>query len=260
MAKQQNKLFVVTGGLSGLGAATVERLHDEGGHVAIIDLTAPKAGTASDSSRIKFFQADVSNTSQVTAAVDGIKSWSEETGVPIQAIICCAGFLGSAKIISKNDNPIALERFTKVVDISLTGTIDVIRQLLPHVSAQPADEEGQRGVIVTVASAAAFDGQEGQVAYSAAKGALAALTLPLARDLSSRGIRAVCIAPGLFETGMSAGMPEKARQSLDKTMEYPTRPGRAEEFAGLVEHVIGNRMLNGTVIRLDGATRMPARL
>lgn len=147
-----------------------------------------------------------------------------------------------------------------MVDISLTGTVDIIRQILPHMSTQPADENGSRGVIITVSSAAAFDGQEGQVSYSAAKGAIASMTLPLARDLSRWGIRAVCIAPGMFDTGMVEGMPEKARESLKKTLEFPARAGRPEEFAGMVKSVVENAMLNGTVIRLDGAARMPSRL
>lgn len=127
-------------------------------------------------------------------------------------------------------------------------------------ASQAPDAEGSRGVIITVSSAAAFDGQEGQVSYSAAKGAIASMTLPLARDLSQWGIRAVCVAPGMFETNMVAGMPSKAHQSLEKTLEFPQRPGRPEEFAKLVEQIVENPMLNGTVLRLDGAARMPSRL
>lgn len=164
------------------------------------------------------------------------------------------------QILSKNGTPLSLETFKKVIDISLTGTIDVIRQIVPYMSTQPAEGDGSRGVIITVSSAAAFDGQEGQVSYSAAKGALASLTLPLARDLSRWGIRAVCIAPGMFDTGMVEGMPDKARESLNKTLEFPARAGRPEEFAQMVRSVVENGMLNGTVIRLDGAARMPSRL
>lgn len=127
-------------------------------------------------------------------------------------------------------------------------------------STQEPDSDGARGVVITVSSVAAFDGQEGQVSYSAAKGAIAAMTLPLARDLSRWGIRAVCVAPGMFETNMVSGMPTKAFESLQKTLEFPARAGRPDEFAGLVEHIIENNMLNGSVIRLDGASRMPSRL
>ena len=153
-----------------------------------------------------------------------------------------------------------LDQFSKVIDINLIGTVDLIRQLVPYIATQSPNAKGERGVLVTVSSAAAFDGQEGQTAYGAAKGAIASMTLPLARDLSCWGIRAVCIAPGLFDTGMAASMPQKAKESLDKTLEFPARAGEPEEFASLVENVIDNSMLNGTVIRLDGAARMPSRL
>lgn len=152
------------------------------------------------------------------------------------------------------------QHFQKVVNISLTGTFNVISQLVPRMSAQPADEDGERGVLITVSSAAAFDGQEGQIAYSAAKGAIASMTLPLARDLSRWGIRAVSIAPGMFGTNMVAGMTDKVKESLNRSLEFPARPGRPEEFAGLVQQVFENGMLNGTVIRLDGASRMPSRM
>lgn len=159
--------------------------------------------------------------------------------------------------MSRSGKKLPLDKFKKVLDISLTGTIDIIRHLVPTMSQQEGD---CRGVIITVASAAAFDGQEGQVAYSAAKGAVAAMTLPLARDLGMYGIRTVCIAPGTFGTNMVGTMPDKVRQSLESAFEYPKRAGRPDEFAGLVAHVLENDMLNGTVLRVDGASRMPARL
>lgn len=162
--------------------------------------------------------------------------------------------------MSKTGKPFSLETVKKVIDVSLIGTLDVTRQFLPTMAAQDPDEEGCRSVIITVSSAAAFDGQEGQVAYSAAKGAIASMTLPMARDLSSRGIRAVCVAPGLFETTMTAEMPAKAKESLQRSLEFPARGGRPDEFAGLIKQIIENNMLNGTVIRIDGAARMPSRL
>lgn len=162
--------------------------------------------------------------------------------------------------MSKKGEMLPLDHFKRVLDCNLVGTVDLIRQLVPRMAAQQPDADGNRGVVITVASAAAFDGQEGQVAYSAAKGAIASMTLPLARDLAYLGIRAVCISPGLFETGMSAKIPSKAQLSLQKSLEFPSRAGRAEEFALLVRHVVENDMLNGTVIRLDGASRMPSRL
>ncbi|KAH8123788.1 hypothetical protein FP744_10005685 [Trichoderma asperellum] len=258
----QDKIVIVTGGLSGLGAATVKLMRSLGASIAVFDLQLPKGapGIAVELQGQKYFKVDVSRTEDVAAAVEGVVAWSKETKKPIAAVVCCAGFLGPAKILSKNGTPLALETFKKVVDISLTGTIDVIRQLVPHMATQPADGDGSRGVIITVSSAAAFDGQEGQVSYSAAKGAIASMTLPLARDLSRWGIRAVCIAPGMFDTGMVEGMPDKARESLNKTLEFPARAGRPEEFAQMVRSVVENGMLNGTVVRLDGAARMPSRL
>ncbi|KAL7942662.1 NAD(P)-binding protein [Trichoderma barbatum] len=258
----QDKIVIVTGGLSGLGAATVKLMSSLGASIAVFDLQLPKDSPAGDSisQTHRFFKVDVSKTEQVAEAVQAVVAWSKQTSKPIAAVVCCAGYLGPAKILSKNNSPLSLEIFKKVVDISLTGTVDVIRQMVPHMSTQPTDENGSRGVIITVSSAAAFDGQEGQVSYSAAKGAIASMTLPLARDLSRWGIRAVCIAPGMFDTGMVEGMPDKARESLKKTLEFPARAGKPEEFAGMVKSVVENVMLNGTVIRLDGAARMPSRL
>ncbi|KAF0321811.1 3-hydroxyacyl- dehydrogenase [Colletotrichum asianum] len=256
--KYHQKTFVVTGGLSGLGKATVERLSQRGGNVAVIDLALPdkpKEGL----SRVQYFNADVSKTQEITAAVNGIVAWNKATGSVIAGVVSCAGFLGPSKIISKKGTSMLLDQFSKVIDINLIGTVDLIRQFVPHIATQSPNAKGERGVLITVSSAAAFDGQEGQTAYGAAKGAIASMTLPLARDLSCWGIRAVCIAPGLFDTGMAASMPQKAKESLENTLEFPGA-GEPEEFASLVEHVIDNSMLNGTVIRLDGAARMPSRL
>ncbi|KAI0202328.1 hypothetical protein F4808DRAFT_421200 [Astrocystis sublimbata] len=256
----QNNIVVITGGLSGLGAATANLLHEAGAYVAIIDLGEPQDNDSAVLPRAKYFKADITNSNAVEWAVKDIVAWSGNLRCIIVATVCCAGFLGPAKILSRNGQPIQLETFKRVVDVSLTGTVDVVRQLLPAMAAQTPDEDGARGVIITVSSAAAFDGQEGQVAYSAAKGAIASMTLPMARDLATYGIRVVCIAPGLFVTGMTATMPQKAKLSLTKTLEFPSRPGKPYEFAKLVKHVIGNHMLNGTVLRLDGGARMPSRL
>ncbi|KAG5746710.1 hypothetical protein H9Q72_010677 [Fusarium xylarioides] len=257
----RDKIIVVTGGLSGLGAATVEKIVSLGAFVAVIDLQLPKIqDNESVNPKVKHFKADVSNTDDVKDATSSIILWSQTSGRDIAAVICCAGFLGPAKIISKKAKPLDMDKFQKVVNISLNGTLDVLRNLLPHMSAQEPDADGSRGVVITVSSAAAFDGQEGQVSYSAAKGAIAAMTLPLARDLSAWGIRAVCIAPGMFGTAMVAGMPDKAYESLKRSLEFPDRAGKPEEFASLVAHVIENKMLNGTVLRLDGGARMPSRL
>ncbi|KAF4873410.1 Aorsin [Colletotrichum siamense] len=201
--KYHQKTFVVTGGLSGLGKATVERLSQLGGNVAVIDLALPdkpKEGL----SRVQYFNADVSKTQEITAAVNEIVAWNMATGSVIAGVVSCAGFLGPSKIISKKGTTMLLDQFSKVIDINLIGTVDLIRQLVPYIATQSPNAKGERGVLITVSSAAAFDGQEGQTAYGAAKGAIASMTLPLARDLSCWGIRAVCIAPGLFDTGMAA--------------------------------------------------------
>lgn len=164
-------------------------------------------------------------------------------------------------MLDKSLRPLPLANVDFVLSINLRGTLDLTRQLLPHLAKSPADgPDGERGVVVMVASAAAFEGQMGQVSYAASKGAVAAMTLPMARDLSRFGIRVVTIAPGWFESPMTALISEKVRAGLKKVMEFPARPGAPEEFAALVRLVAENAMLNGTVIRLDGATRMPSRL
>jgi len=164
-------------------------------------------------------------------------------------------------MLDKSLRPLPLTNLDFVLSINLRGTLDLTRQLLPHLAKSPAEgPDGEHGVVVMVASAAAFEGQMGQVSYAASKGAVAAMTLPMARDLSRFGIRVVTVAPSMFESNMTAMLSEKVRTGLKKAMEFPPRPGRPEEFAGLVRHSIENVMLNGVVIRLDGATRMPSKL
>lgn len=164
-------------------------------------------------------------------------------------------------MLDKRGNPLPLESLDFVLSINLRGTVDLVRQVLPHLaSAAPSGADGERGVVIMVASSAAFDGQMGQVAYAASKGAVASMTLPMARDLSRLGVRVVTIAPSIFDTGMAAMLSEKVMAGLKKAMEFPARPGKPEEFASLVRQAIENVMLNGVVIRLDGATRMPSKL
>ncbi len=165
------------------------------------------------------------------------------------------------QIINHNNEPFSMASFDFVLDINLRGTIDLIRQTLPHLTQlKPLPPDNERAVLILVSSAAAFDGQPGQVAYAASKGALASLTLPLARDLARHGIRAVTIAPSLFESRMTSMLSDKARRSLERVMEFPVRAGKPEEFARVVREAIANVMLNGTVIRLDGAMRMPSKM
>jgi 3-hydroxyacyl-CoA dehydrogenase/3-hydroxy-2-methylbutyryl-CoA dehydrogenase len=167
----------------------------------------------------------------------------------------------SNQIIDRNGNPLSLSDFDFVMNVNVRGTIDLVRQCLPHLTTiSPVGPDGERGVIILVASSAAFDGQPGQVAYSASKGAIASLTLPLTRDLARYGVRVVTIAPSLFKSRMTDMMSDKVKKSLERVMEFPVRPGNGEDFAGLVKHAVENVMLNGTVIRLDGGMRMPSKM
>ena len=209
----------------------------------------------------KFFSVDVSNSDSVASAVKASLVWIKETQKELGGVIAAAGVSNPAKIIDRHGDPLSMDGFDFVMNINVRGSIDLVRQCLPHLTTVPPEgPDGERGVIILVSSSAAFDGQPGQVAYSASKGAIASLTLPLARDLARYGIRVVTVAPSLFDSGMTAKMSDKVRQSLTRVMEFPLRPGRPEEFARVVKDGIENVMLNGTVIRLDGAMRMPSRM
>ncbi|KIW09051.1 hypothetical protein, variant 3 [Verruconis gallopava] len=194
--------------------------------------------------------------------MDRTMAWVKDTGKPLAGLIAAAGVGAAAKIYdARSGKPVAIEQIDFVLKVNLRGTLDLVRLCVPHmVKNEPLTEDGERGVLIMISSSAAFDGQPGQVAYSASKGAIAALTLPLARDLARHGIRAVTIAPSLFDSAMTRIMPERARKSLERTMEFPVRAGKPEEFSSLVMHIIENSMLNGTVLRLDGAMRMPSKM
>jgi len=262
--KIEGKTFVVSGGASGLGRACVLDICRGGGYVAVLDMNeelgkdlVEEIGTA----KAKFFQTDVLETENIEAAVKGTITWIEATGKKLGGVIAAAGVSTAAKILDREGNPFSLDDFDFVMNVNVRGTVDLIRQCLPHMAkAEPVGEDGERGVIIMVASAAAFDGQPGQVAYAASKGAIASLTLPLTRDLARYGIRVVTIAPSLFKSGMTDMMPERARESLKRVMEFPRRPGQGEEFAQLVRQGIENIMLNGCVLRLDGGMRMPSKM
>lgn len=262
--KVANRTFIISGGVSGLGLATARALHAQGAYVSLLDLNASNgANTVWElgSSRAKFFETDVSSTESIAAAITGTVSWIRETGKEIGGVIAGAGVGSPGLIIDKRNEPLSIESIDFVLNINLRGTLDLIRQALPHMTkTTPQDPDGERGVIIMIASSAAFDGQMGQVSYAASKGAVASLTLPLARDLSKYGIRAVTIAPSMFDSAMTRMMSNKVKQSLEGSMEFPKRAGLPEEFARLVLECVGNEMLNGTVLRLDGAMRMPARL
>jgi len=177
----------------------------------------------------------------------------------LRVLVCCAGVGPPAKVVGRDGSPMPLEHFTRILDINLVGTFNAIRLAAARMVALAPKDDGERGVVVTTASIAAFDGQIGQVAYSASKGGIVGMTLPLARDLSRDGVRVVCIAPGTFDTPLLAGAPQNVRDALGAAVPFPSRLGRPDEYGALVECIVANAMLNGEVIRLDGAMRMPPR-
>ena len=253
----RNKTFLVTGGSSGLGAACVRQLVAAGGRVVIADLNEEGglALTAECGSSAHFSRTNVTDSDNVQAAINLAL---DEFG-SLHGVINCAGIGTPAKVVSSSRGPHDLDLFHNVIQINLIGTFNVIRLAAEVMSQQEANESGERGVIINTASVAAFDGQIGQAAYSASKGGIVGMTLPIARELAAYGIRVVTIAPGIFDTPMLAGLPEKARLSLGQQVPFPPRLGQPAEFAALVQHIIENEMLNGEVIRLDGAIRMAPR-
>jgi len=247
------KVAVVTGGASGLGAATAKMVIEEGGHVVIVDLNeqAGRALAKDLGTHARFVRVDVSDPAQAQAAVE----LAVDTFGSLHISVQCAGIADAQRVIGKT-GPADLARFTKTIGVNLIGTFNVARLAAWLMSTNAQSDEGERGVIINTASVAAFDGQIGQAAYSASKGGIAAMTLPLARDLASVGIRVMAIAPGIFDTPMLAGMPEDVRASLGAMAPFPKRLGRPAEYAQLARDIIRNPMLNGEVIRLDGAIRM----
>jgi NAD(P)-dependent dehydrogenase (short-subunit alcohol dehydrogenase family) len=245
---------VVTGGASGLGLATVRRLVAGGASVAIVDLPSSRGKAVAEElgAAVVFAPADVTSPDDVSAALDA----AEALGPP-RIVVNCAGIGPAAKTVGKT-GPLPLDAFTKVVTVNLIGTFNVIRLAAARIAgAGGAGEE--RGVIVNTASVAAFDGQIGQAAYSASKGGIVGMTLPIARDLASLRIRVVTIAPGLFRTPLLASLPVDVQESLGAQVPHPSRLGDPAEYAGLVAHIVENPMLNGETIRLDGAIRMAPR-
>ncbi|HET7081585.1 MAG TPA: SDR family NAD(P)-dependent oxidoreductase [Chloroflexia bacterium] len=249
----ENSTFLISGGGSGLGAACARRLAGAGANVVIADIN-PAAGESvagAIGARARFVRVDVTDEASVTAALETAHS----TFGGLQGAINCAGIAIAEKVLGK-EGPHALDRFTRVVMVNLVGTFNVIRLASAAMAQGTPTADGERGVIICTASVAAFEGQIGQAAYSASKGGVAAMTLPVARELARSGIRVVTIAPGIFDTPMLAGLPEPARQSLGQQVPFPSRLGRPEEFAELVASVFGIAMINGETIRLDGAIRM----
>ena len=245
---------VITGGASGLGLATAKRLAKAGAQVVLLDLpTAPgPEAVESIGDAAEFAAGDVTSESDVTAALDAAAARG-----PLRVVVNCAGIGTPGRVLGRN-GVLPLEAFARVVNVNLVGTFNVLRLAAERIAAtEPVD--GERGVVVNTASAAAFDGQIGQAAYSASKGGVVGMTLPIARDLADKLIRVMTIAPGLFETPMLAGLPQEAQDSLGAQVPHPSRLGKPDEYAALVEHIVANPMLNGEVIRLDGAIRMAPR-
>jgi len=245
---------LVTGGASGLGEATTRRLHQSGCAVVIVDLPSSRgeALAAELGDRVSFSPADVRDEAQVQAAI----AVASDLGT-LRIVVNCAGISTPGRVVGRK-GPLDLESFRRVVDINLIGTFNVLR-LAASAMLENEPVDGDRGVIVMTASIAAYDGQVGQAAYAASKGGIVSLTLSAARDLADKRIRVVTVAPGTFATPMLAGLPEEATAALEAQVPHPPRLGQPFEYASLVAHIIDNGMLNGEVIRLDGALRMPPR-
>jgi NAD(P)-dependent dehydrogenase (short-subunit alcohol dehydrogenase family) len=246
----------VTGGASGLGAATARLLHGAGARVVIADVAEDNgrqlAGALGE--RALFVRADVTGAEEMARAVaEGTGRFGE-----LSFAVCCAG-IGPPKRVLGKEGPAPLEWFDRTVRINLIGSFNTVRLAAASMAKNEPDSGGERGVIVMTASVAAYEGQIGQAAYSASKGGIVGMTLPIAREFASLGIRVMTVAPGLFDTPLLAGLPEEAKASLGRQVPFPSRLGRPEEYADQVRHVIASPMLNGCVIRLDGAIRMAPR-
>ena len=247
---------LITGGASGLGRATAQRIRAAGGNVVLLDLAkSPGADVAATLGEGALFApGDVTSADDVSAALDAaVKRFGS-----LQGLVNCAGIGTADKTFGKRGSA-DLAGFTRVIQVNLIGTFNCIRLSAARMAENAPNAEGERGVIVNTASVAAFDGQIGQAAYSASKGGIVGMTLPIARDLAELGIRVCTIAPGLFDTPLLAGLPEAARASLGKQVPFPSRLGQPSEYAALAAHIMENAMLNGETIRLDGAIRMQPR-
>jgi NAD(P)-dependent dehydrogenase (short-subunit alcohol dehydrogenase family) len=245
---------LITGGASGLGAATARRLVGQGACVVIADLNREAGLALEQELGARFVETDVTDDSSMRQAINAaIAAYGE-----LHILVCCAGVATPDKVLGK-DGPLDLQRFARVVQINLVGTFNAIRLAAEQMVKNAPNTEGERGVIIITASVAAFDGQIGQAAYSASKAGVAGMTLPIARELARYGIRVVSIAPGLFDTPLLASLPEPARIALGQQVPFPPRLGRPDEYAALAQQIIENTMLNGETIRLDGAIRMTPR-
>ncbi|MDN5707972.1 MAG: SDR family NAD(P)-dependent oxidoreductase [Planococcus sp. (in: firmicutes)] len=249
-----NVTAIVTGGASGLGEATVRHIAENGGRAVIFDLNEAHAQQVMadfDEGQVSYLETDVTNALKVEG---NVKKAVDQLG-SVNLLVNCAGIGTPGKVVSKG-KPLALERFEQVVQVNLVGSFNVLRAVAAAMQKNEPNENGERGVIISTASVAAFEGQIGQAAYSASKGGIVSMTLPIARELARDGIRVMAIAPGLMKTPMFDGLPESAIASLSATVPFPARLGHPAEYAKLVESIVENPLLNGEVIRLDGAIRM----
>ena len=248
--------FIVSGAASGLGAASAQRLLECGARVTLLDRNAEpvQALAAELGERARPAIADIGDEHAVQSALEG----AEEAFGPLRGLVNCAGVVRGERILGR-DGPQPLAHFADVIDVNVIGTFNLLRLVAASIARSPALADGERGVIINTASVAAYDGQIGQAAYAASKGALVSLTLPAARELARFGVRVMTIAPGVFDTPMMAGMSDDVRAGLAAGVPFPARLGRPQEYAALACHIIENSMLNGEVIRLDGALRMGAQ-
>jgi NAD(P)-dependent dehydrogenase (short-subunit alcohol dehydrogenase family) len=249
----EGKVALITGGASGLGEASVRMISHNGGRVVIVDLNEETGESLANDlgENACFVRADVSNPADMEAAINTAVERFGRLDIDVN----CAGIGSAARVIGK-EGPVSLDSFTKTITVNLIGTFNSIRLAAAAMARNEPEEDGERGVIINTASIAAFDGQIGQAAYSASKGGIVGMTLPLARDLARHGIRVMTIAPGIFDTPLLGQLPDTVRESLGQSVPFPQRLGQPEDYALLARHIIENTMLNGEVIRLDGALRM----
>ncbi|KIF80475.1 3-hydroxyacyl-CoA dehydrogenase [Noviherbaspirillum autotrophicum] len=245
-----SNVFIITGGASGLGAATARMIVDNGGKVVIADVQVEAGEKLATELKGRFVKCDVTSEADAKAVVDAATSMGS-----LRGLVNCAGIAPAVKTVGK-DGPHPLDVFQRTVNVNLIGTFNMARLAADAMSKTDASQDGERGVIINTASVAAYDGQIGQAAYGASKAAVVGMTLPMARDLSRNGIRVMTIAPGIFETPMLLGMPQEVQDALGRMVPFPPRLGKAAEYAHLAKTIIENVMLNGETIRLDGAIRM----
>ncbi|NSW83118.1 MAG: 3-hydroxyacyl-CoA dehydrogenase [Syntrophothermus sp.] len=249
-----NRTAIITGGASGLGEATAIRFVNNGANVVISDLNEQKGLALAErlGERAAFIKTNIAKPDDVQKAVE----FTIQKFGKVDILVNCAAFAAAMKTTDKKKGPHDLDLFRRTIEVNVVGTFDVIRTVATRMLENPPNEEGERGVIINTASVAAFEGQIGQVAYAASKAATVGMTLPIARDLSEHGIRVCTVAPGIFDTPMLGQLPDKVREALGKMIPFPSRLGKPDEYARLVQHIVENPMLNGEVIRLDGALRM----